>query len=334
MKTCVYVNVKNELRIAEFIKYYINLGIDYFIIMDDDSIEDVNITLINNNIDTHIYNVLYTNKRRFLYGVYNSKDHWDNELLPILHKNNIDYVLHVDADEFLYLNKFKNIHELINYYSPFDSLVINWLLFGSNNLSINETDSIIYSFNKSDNKLNPYVKSLTKVSSINTNTNEGFCPNPHVLNINSNGITKNILNKCIPKNYNKLTENLPIVEYNKVPIYIAHYIIQDTTTYIHRKVYMPVFLQTAQNYIIPNDTMDLIKQNETLLVNLLNKPFNENDDFEKNEDINKINCLTKLPKKIIHFLHYHFNRENKNIIVNNDIITYYNMSRDTCSNNS
>jgi hypothetical protein len=36
MKTAVYVNVKNETRLAEFIDYYAKIGIDYFVIMDDD----------------------------------------------------------------------------------------------------------------------------------------------------------------------------------------------------------------------------------------------------------------------------------------------------------
>ena len=130
MRTSVYVNVKNEKRIIEFIKYYIKIGINHFIILDDDSEEDVNEILIKNGISRHIYDIIYTNRRRFHYGIYNSSELWDNELLPILNKNYIDYVLYVDADEFLYTGKFKNINELIMHYQPFDSLKINWLIFG------------------------------------------------------------------------------------------------------------------------------------------------------------------------------------------------------------
>ena len=164
MKTGLYVNVKNEKRIIEFIKYYIKIGIDYFIILDDNSTVDINEILINNYIQQDIYDVIYTGNRRFLHGIYNSAELWDNEIIPLLHKNLIDYVLYVDADEFLYLGKLKNMNELINYYIPFDSLKINVLHFGSNNLIENNTDSIIIQFNKSALNLSPYVKCLTKVT--------------------------------------------------------------------------------------------------------------------------------------------------------------------------
>ena len=58
--------------------------------------------------------MIYTNGRKFLNGIYNSKDLWDKELLPLLNKNTIDYVLYVDADEFLYIGKFMLIFVLLN----------------------------------------------------------------------------------------------------------------------------------------------------------------------------------------------------------------------------
>ena len=84
MKTAVYINVKNEKRIIEFINYYIKIGIDFFLILDDDSTEDVNEVLLKNGINKDIYEVIYTNGRKFLQGIYNSKELWNNELIPIL----------------------------------------------------------------------------------------------------------------------------------------------------------------------------------------------------------------------------------------------------------
>ena len=133
-RTCVYVNVKNEKRIIEFIQYYIKIGVDYFIILDDDSDTDVNEVLLANNINREIYRIFYTNGRRFLHGIYNSKELWNNELIPLLKQNTIDYVLYVDADELLYPGKFGNMSNILKYYEPFDSLKINVLHFGSNNL--------------------------------------------------------------------------------------------------------------------------------------------------------------------------------------------------------
>ena len=318
MRTAVYVNVKNEKRIVEFINYYIKIGIDFFLILDDDSREDVNEVLIKNNINKDIYEVIYTNGRKFLWGIYNSKDLWDKELMPILMQNHIDYVLYVDADEFLYIGKFKNITDVINYYTPFDSLKINWLIFGSNNMIENITDSIIFQFNKSSKTLSDYVKCLTKVSSICTDKNKGFFPNPHTINV-YNGITKNIYNEVVDSRVT-LTEKIKQDDYTFAPIYIAHYMCQDITTYIERKISCKIFLCISKKYNITDDAINLIKENKDLIIRFFLNPIN-------NEiEINNINLKTTLPNDIIIFLKNHYNTINKNHIINNDIINFFNLT--------
>ena len=319
IKTCLYVNVKNEKRIIEFIKYYIKIGIDFFLILDDDSTEDVNEVLIKNNINKDIYEVIYTNGRKFHHGIYNSKELWDNELIPILNKNNIDYVLNVDADEFLHIGKLKNINEVINYYEPFDSLKINMLIFGSNNLIENITDSIISQFNKSSKTLMNYVKCLTKVSSICTDKNNGFVPNPHTMNVH-NGITKNIYNEIISSQVT-LIEKLNQTNYTFAPIYLAHYMSQDVTTYIERKVCSKIFLVVSQKYKLTNDTIKLINENKYLFVCFFLNHIN--DEIE----INNIHFKTTLPKDIIIFVKKHFGMINNNEVINNNIINFFNLNK-------
>ena len=315
MRTCVYVNVKNEKRIIEFIKYYIKIGINHFIILDDDSEEDVNEILIKNGISRYIYDIIYTNKRRFHYGIYNSSELWDNELLPILNKNYIDYVLYVDADEFLYIGKFKNINELIMHYQPFDSLKINWLIFGSNNMIENNTDSIITQFNKCSRCLDSYVKCLTKVSSICTDVNKGFHPNPHVINV-YNGITKNIYNEIVITSSIKLTEETKENSYFSAPIYIAHYMCQDIRTYVERKICSKIFLHVSKKYNLTDDVIKLIKENITLFIIFLGKSQNNNYEID---DIYK---KTTLPKEIIIFFKNYFNSINNNNVINTNLINF------------
>jgi len=314
MKTAVYVNVKNEKRIVEFIKYYTQIGIDYFIILDDDSTENVKAVLIKNNINSGVYDVIYTNGRKFLHGIYNSKELWDKELIPLLNKNNIDYVLYVDADEFLHTGVFKDVSKLINYYEPFDSLKINVLHFGSNNVIENNTDSVIMPFNKSAIKISDWVKCLTRVSAICTDKNAGFTSNPHVLNV-YNGISKNILNTIVDSTI-RLTEKIQL-PYDKVPIYIAHYMCQDITTYIERKICSKIFLQVSQNYKLTDDVIKLINENKTLIVAFFLKRENTAD------DVNNIHLKTTLPKDIIIFFKKHFSWIDNNDITNNDIINCY-----------
>ena len=314
MKTAVYVNVKNEKRIVEFIKYYTHIGIEHFIILDDDSTENVKDILIKNNINSLVYDVIYTNGRKFLHGIYNSKELWDKELIPLLNRNNIDYVLYVDADEFLHTGAFKNMSNLISYYEPFDSLKINVLHFGSNNIIENNTDGVIMPFNKSATKLSDFVKCLTKVSAICTDKNNGFTPNPHVLNVH-NGISKNILNTIVESTV-RLTEKIQL-PYDKVPIYIAHYMCQDITTYIERKICSKIFLQVSQKYKLTDDVIKLINDNKPLIVAFFLKRENTED------DVNNIHLKTTLPKETIVFFKTHFGWINNNDVINNDIINCY-----------
>jgi hypothetical protein len=317
MKTCVHVNVKDEIRIIEFINYYLKIGIDYFIIMDDDSKQDTKELLLQNNINKNIFTVLYTNKRRFLFGIYNSYEYWKNELLPILYQQKIDYILYIDADEFLFINKFQTIDELINEYQPFDQLKINWLLFGSNHLFENNSKSIIQPFIKSNDYLNSFVKCLTKVSSIHIEVEKEFISNSHFINIQKNGIVKNIFNQIVEKNS---MEEVIHIHYKNAPIYLAHYMIQDSTTYIHRKIYLPIFLKVSCGYTIRTDIIQSIQENETLLKQFFHTSI---DNYNNNIDVKKIVELTNLPKRVVIFLHNHFHTFDCNSCINHDILDFF-----------
>jgi hypothetical protein len=251
-----------------------------------------------------------------LSDVYNSKDHWDNEIMPLLIKNKIDYVFHADADEFLYLGKFENISEVIDHYSPFDSLRINWLLFGSNGVEKNETNSIIYTFNKSDTHISTYIKSITKVSSISTEADEGFYPNPHVLNVKNDGIVKNILNQIIPKNSNCIQNDLRLNK-DDIPIYLAHYITQDVRTFIKRKILLPIFLIVTKNFKLTTSMIEKVKKNEDEIIKFL----------IHNANLDNVHDLTELPTSILTFLQGYFSLINTNTIENNDIINLYNQAK-------
>ena len=319
MKTCVYVNVKNEKRIIEFVQYYFKIGVDYFIFFDDNSTNDVKHILIQNNINNNKYTVLYTGERDFFNGVYNTKDHWYNEIIPILIKNNIDYVIHVDADEFLFLGKYKNINELIEYYQPFDSLRINWLVFGSNNIIRNKTDNIIRVFDKSSLQLSNYIKCLTKVTSICSDKNS-WLPSPHALSINDDCIKKNIFNEILINNTNINTQDLLIKDYTKAPIYIAHYMSQDIATFVDRKVCSKIFLCVSKKFTLTDTMINLIQNNKKMIALFIAKK-----DINDETEIDNIHNKTTLPTDIIKFLkeYFYFINKNSNEIENNDIINYY-----------
>ena len=318
-KTCLYTTVKNEKRLIEFINYYKKLGINYFIILDDNSKYPVNKMLLDNNIDKNIFTVLMTGNRSF-WNIYCTAQHFDNEVFPVLKEKNIDYILYVDADEFLFLNKFDNMNDLINHYSPFDSLKINWLLFGSSKLKENTSDSIINTFNLSSEFLSSYIKSLTKVSSIDTTTIKS--KNPHAFNIKKNGISKNILNEILNiEETNAITCKNLNIHYKKAPVYIAHYLLQDVYTYIDRKVLGFIF--NRNSYHLSNEQIELVNKNKNIISDFI---------LETNQEItmiylDKLVDLLKMDKKQIDHYYSRFNYFDKNInnIINNDIKNYYNV---------
>jgi hypothetical protein len=133
-----------------------------------------------------------------------------------------------------------------------------------------------------------------------------------------NGITKNILNKTVVTNSSpkELIENK---HYKSVPIYIAHYMCQDITTYIERKICSKIFLQISQNYSLTGDVINLINDNKSLIsAFFLNK---ENNEIE----VTNIHIKTTLPKDVIVFVKKHFGWINNNDVINNDIINCYNL---------
>ena len=148
--------------------------------------------------------------------------------------------MYVDLDEFLHINNFQNIQELVIYYLPFDVLKINWLFVGSNHILKNDgINNIVDLFIKSHNVLcnsTGALKSMTKVSSISTD-DDIFQYGPHTLPIIQNAIVKDIeknIQLSYGKNLNHLTPSLLDTNYlNK--IYLAHYACQDLTTFIKRK---------------------------------------------------------------------------------------------------
>jgi uncharacterized protein (UPF0262 family) len=167
---------------------------------------------------------------------FHSDEYWKTHIEPCLIKLKATYLLKIDADEFLYLNNFKNIQEMITFYEPFDSILINWLIFGGSYLEKNDKNTITNIFTKSNDVLHFHVKSLAKVSSI-----INFNNNAHTFRLKEKSIVKDIDNNIVnfkqdnKKNMENITTHKLSVMSFKNRIYLAHYICQDYYTFIQRK---------------------------------------------------------------------------------------------------
>ena len=212
---------------------------------------------------------------------------------------------------------------------PFDVLKINWLLFGSNNLFENNTNSIINTFNKSDTKLckeTGGIKSLTRLSKIDIEKNQY---GPHCLPILKNSIVKNIFNNILPT-YEKISEATPFLSDNESytnNIYIAHYASQDYKTFIKRKFTNKGNVQwMVSNWIkIPSrkeayDCVDFIINNF--------EEFSEYFYLKKNRITNektiKFEEKITIPLIYVNNMINFFNFFDRNQIENNNIINFYN----------
>jgi hypothetical protein len=153
-------------------------------------------------------------------------------------------MLYLDADEFLILNAFQNVKEMLKYYLFADSIAINWLMFGTNHHK-KEPDSglIVENYTRSDLILNKHVKTFVRPSQvINAIT-------PHYFVISEPGRMLSINMK--PMQSSKSFNEWNIV-HNKCPAFIAHYVYQSEESYINRKINLPrddnsLFRQMEEN---------------------------------------------------------------------------------------
>lgn len=235
----IYSSVRNETRILEWVNYYLQLGIGHIILVDDNDFEDdslyKSLISVNSEALSIIKDKSRTNLERVKTNYYHSNDNWQ-QLKPILIKLNAKYIFKIDTDEFLYLNNFANIQDMVTFYEPFDAILINWLIFGGTYLQFNETSTVTNVFTRSNTLLHFHVKSLAKVNKI-----INFNNNAHTFKLIDNSIIKDIDNNVIT-NFNQhskqtshiTSRHLPNMEY-KNRIYLAHYMCQDYYTYIKRK---------------------------------------------------------------------------------------------------
>lgn len=296
MSICVATRCKDESNIIEWMLYYYKIGFDHIYIYDDDSNPTV-FSIVNNSFDKDKYTITTNEYKETNINI--RAITMNNKLYNLTKK--YDYCLFIDLDEYLVLNHFKNIQEVLKYYEPFDMLKINWVLFGNNGHKYKpKSNSLIENFTHSENCINnTWVKSIGKTCKIIENLENN---NPHTFKlIDDNVIIKNLKNEISKEKTSTNENSLQYYDYKKLPIYLAHYIIQSTETFIIRRFLKKGRTMSEQNIKLISDNMDAFIEifhndlrNHELVKN--NKEINSYMNFFIGHNQNKVLNLDLLDK--------------------------------------
>jgi hypothetical protein len=233
MKTILFTNARDEKNILEWIQHHLFLGFDYIYIFDHKSIFPIHTFLQSKHSPTcdlskvHVFRL--------------DKDIVKINLMKIALqfsiKNNFSWMLYLDCDEFLVLNREKSIQSFLTKYNQCDQVAMNWLMFGSNyrNDSIKANESIIQSYIRSDDKLDKHIKCIIHLQKAKYNKIKITNPHYYLFN-NMNYSVDTLFQRMNPLEpyFHYTTES-----YETIPAFIAHYSNQSYQDYVNRKIRLP-----------------------------------------------------------------------------------------------
>jgi hypothetical protein len=221
-KVCLFTNARDEKHIREWAAHHLLIGFDKIIIFDHKSKIPLKTVFEKFDKRVKIKNVSYLNN--------SVKNTLMDKAVDIANYLKMDWMIYLDADEFIILNKYKDIKKLLSVYNHADSLGVNWLFFGSNYLKNDPDNLIIENYTRSDLFLNDHLKSFVRPSKV---VRAG---NPHFYYIKDPARYFGINNVNLKHKYH--SNDYPI-EFYKSPMYIAHYFNQSEETFIKRKIDLP-----------------------------------------------------------------------------------------------
>jgi len=222
MKTILFTNARDEENILEWIKYHKYLGFTTIYIYDHLSFVSINHVVDKNSISNVIVNRIETE--------YIRKTKLMDESFKYASQNEYDWMLYLDADEYLILPNDNIIDTFLEKYNTYQQIGINWLMFGSNNHNKTPEGGLLKNYTKCDVIFHSNIKSFIQPKYVK------HVINPHCYKVENSNLSIGI-------NYKRLdiekpwcfNLNISADNFNNVNAYIAHYIFQSYETYLRRK---------------------------------------------------------------------------------------------------
>jgi hypothetical protein len=220
-RVMLFTNARDEKNIKEWAAHHLLIGFDYVYIFDHKS--KIPIQREFSNFDKRVYveRCELPNKVKIPLM---------NRAANIAKKFKVDWMIYLDADEFIILNFYENVKQLLNVFKYADQLAVNWVPFGSNNHIQTPDGLILENYTRCDDKLNKHVKSFVRPSQIKS------VSSPHFYNIMNPARDITITNRIKQPNSPFNESN---IFFNKAHAYVAHYAMQSEETYKKRKVDLP-----------------------------------------------------------------------------------------------
>ena len=252
----VYAQMKDEDNVIDqWINHYIGLGFEHCYIMNDQSenlfsekiknhrhydkitLIDVDFTIAEYNSGDFVNSKLYN--KIIWGGNKNAKQNYLLNTFKELYKNDIEWLLICDADEFLYLRDDCTISQYIEKklekYPDMGQICFNWVNYGTSYHSYFPEGDLFENFVLSEHKIHSYLKSIVNLNNITQlsihlsklNGKSTYIPDKiDIIEINE-----------FQKKYGKTnTPNYIILNPNDVNAFLAHYITLDCYTLIYRKL--------------------------------------------------------------------------------------------------
>ncbi len=219
----LFTNARDEDNILDWIAHHKNLGFDKIYIIDHKSEKPIKDLYNYENFSNYI--IVERNDREL--SKKNNKDVFIMKSVKYARENKYDWMIYIDADEYIILNKYNNVKELLYNYKDYDLVGLNWLLFGNNDHETKPKGTLFQNYTKCQKNLNEHIKSFVRPDKVVKEDT------PHTFSILDNNkrvdIDKKVLKKKLPY-FNYINKS-----FNEVDAYIAHYIYQSYETFKHRK---------------------------------------------------------------------------------------------------
>lgn len=231
MKVAICLMFKNEHKhLPDFINYHRSLGVDDFIIYDNNSTPPVQSSDPGIIIQSWPDDGPAKQQRAYAHCLANIG-------------RNYDWVGFIDTDEFVVLKKHNSIKDLLSNYNNHGALGISWLCFGSSKLDTFSSHSEFYMHSEPSDEINRHIKSFVRTAAVKT-----CAVYPEIL-VNNQYVLKNmpVINAnhvlgdphyfgvdTVDPQFNKV--NGPFNEHNRDICYIKHCLVRTKSEVEEKKI--------------------------------------------------------------------------------------------------